>query len=173
MTATSALPSAVDAAPACARCAVLQRTCCQRAEILLTTGDVERIARHTRRETFHERRVPRDLAYRVPDSDDPRWLGYTTAPDGTRRMLVRRADGDCSFLGRLGCELPLAVRPLVCRLYPYDYNESGLTGLDPDYCPTVHLAPQGQPMNVVLDIPATAAEGWRRQLYEELRHGTP
>ena len=28
----------------CARCALAQKTCCQRAEILLTGGDVSRIA---------------------------------------------------------------------------------------------------------------------------------
>ena len=56
----SAEPSAVALAP-CARCASVRRTCCQRADILLTERDVERIsahAAHVNGGDFHERRVP-------------------------------------------------------------------------------------------------------------------
>ena len=157
---------------ACARCATLQKTCCQRAEILLTTGDIARIAHDVGREDFWEQRAPLDPGYTEPDDDDPRWLEYTVATDGRRLVLRRREGGDCSFLGHAGCELSLEVRPLVCRLYPYAYTEWGLIGLDDEYCPRSTLSPQGRPMNEVLDIPMASAESWRRQLYEELRHGT-
>ena len=42
-------------------------------------------------------------------------------------------------------------------------------GEAPDYCPTRVLAPHGEPMTQVLDMDAREAEGWRRQLYAELR----
>jgi|JRYL01.1.fsa_nt_gb Fe-S-cluster containining protein len=164
----------------CARCAAVQRTCCQRAEILVTAGDQARIGAFlaSGRGTpatgdFVERRAPADPEYVRPDPDDPNWLRYTVAADGTRRMLRRAPNGDCTFLGATGCILPETVRPLVCRLYPYSYSERGLDGVDSEYCPTALLAPDGRSMAAVLDIPATTAEGWRRQLYEELRDGTP
>lgn len=156
----------------CARCATLQRTCCQRAEILLTAGDVERIAAHTGTRTFFERRAPSDPGYLDADADDPNWLAYTVRADGTRQVLRKQANGDCGFLGAAGCTLSLQTRPLVCRLYPFAYNESGLQGEDSEYCPTKVLAPRGQPMAEVLDIAVADAQSWHRQLYEELRHGT-
>ena len=156
----------------CARCAAVQRTCCQQAEILVTAGDIERITKQTGKQTFHERRAPSEPSYLDNDADDPNWLAYTVYPSGKRRVLIQQPNGDCGFLGQTGCELSLAVRPLVCRLYPYSYNEQGLTGIDSEYCPTAMLAKSGESMADVLDIPASAAEAWRKQLYEELAHGT-
>jgi len=164
----------------CARCASVQRTCCQRAEILVTAGDVARIGAFLTAGgapgatmDFVERRAPLDPEYVRSDPDDPNWVRYTVAADGTRRMLRKQANGDCTFLGQRGCVLPEDVRPLVCRLYPYFYAEDGLDGVDSEYCPTALLAPDGRSMADVLDIPAAKAEGWRQQLYQELRHGTP
>jgi Fe-S-cluster containining protein len=141
----------------CARCAVTRKTCCQRAEIVVTTGDVARIAAHTNLSGFTQRTRPTDPAYLEPDPDDPNWGRYTIAADGTRRVLVRQdgvnpgasghrgGAGDCTFLGPAGCVLPEDVRPLVCRLYPFMYTERGLDrpdsesgGLDESWCPT-HL----------------------------------
>ena len=165
------MSDAVMAHP-CARCATMQRTCCQRAEILVTEGDVERIARHTGQSDFFERRAPADPSYLDADEDDPNWLRYSVRSDGTRRVLHRQENGDCGFLAANGCTLPLETRPLVCRLYPFAYNESGLVGTDSEYCPTAVLAPEGQPMTAVLGITDDQAQSWQRQLYEELRHGT-
>ena len=120
----------LEGGAACARCATLQRTCCQRAEVVVTTGDLGRIAGHVGRDDFWELRAPLDQAYVEADDDDPNWLAYTVTADGRRRVLRRQANGDCTFLGAQGCVLPLAVRPLVCRLYPYAFNERGLDGLD-------------------------------------------
>lgn len=159
----------------CARCARMQRTCCQRAEILVTTADVARIAAHSGARSFIEQRAPADPAYLEDDPEDPRWKRLTVSPDGTRRMLKRRADGDCTFLGEQGCVLPLDVRPLVCRLYPWSYDQKGLLEEEADYCPTAALKPPQGRMTVLLDIPAAQAEGWRVALYDELerdlRHG--
>jgi len=156
----------------CAQCAAHQATCCERAEILVTLGDVERIRAHLGRDDFVERRVPDDPAYTEPDPDDPEWLGLTTRSDGSRRLLRRKDDRSCTFLASDGCVLPLDVRPLVCRLYPYAFDAGGLVGVDAEYCPTA-LFGHDRTMVEILGIPARAAEEWRVRLYRELRDGTP
>lgn len=166
------IPTATELSP-CARCASLQRTCCQRAEVLVTEGDIARIVAAGRATDFVEHRVPGDPAYSEPDDDDPNWLSYTQRHDGSRRVLRRASSGDCTFLGPQGCVLALEVRPLVCRLYPYEYTETELSGIASDYCPTAVLAPHGERMTDVLGIGADDAERWRQDLYAELRRGEP
>jgi Fe-S-cluster containining protein len=152
----------------CARCAEMQKTCCQNAEVLLTPGDVRRIEAHVGRGDFHEWRRPEDPTYLDQDEDDPNWYRATVAADGTRHVLRRRSDGDCTFLGPKGCTLALEVRPLICRIYPYSFTESGLTGEDADYCPTRLLGDRNGSMLSTLGMDPSSAEQWRRQLYEEL-----
>jgi Fe-S-cluster containining protein len=154
--------------PPCARCARVQQTCCQRAEIVLTRGDVARVRATTGRDDFHAFRRPSDPAYGVPDPDDPNWAAWTVRRDGTRRVLAR-GPGGCTFLGAHGCVLAEASRPLVCRLYPFTYTERAITGVDPDYCPTGLLAPDGRSMADVLGMSRLDAERWREMLYSELR----
>jgi Fe-S-cluster containining protein len=141
----------------CATCAATRKTCCQQAEIVVTSGDVARIAERVGRSDFTRRTRPSDPAYLEADPDDPNWVRYTLAPDGTRLVLAKQDGlqpghsghrgqaGDCTFLGPAGCALPEGVRPLVCRLYPFMYTERGLDGpesasggLDESWCPT-HL----------------------------------
>lgn len=149
----------------------MQKTCCQRAEILVTSGDVARIRAHTQLKDFWELRAPADPAYLDDDADDPNWKRGTVRPDGLRRVLKRRTDGDCGFLGANGCILPEDVRPIVCRLYPWTYNERGLTEEDSEYCPVGTLAPNGGSMLKVLAMDPSRGEAWRAQLYDELRRG--
>ncbi|MCB9879366.1 MAG: YkgJ family cysteine cluster protein [Planctomycetes bacterium] len=153
----------------CARCAAAQKTCCQRAEILVTSGDRARIAAVAGRDDFVERRVPRDQGYFEFDPADPDWLSLTTGADGSRAVLRRRADGDCTFLGERGCVLDEETRPLVCRIYPFTYNHAGITTEDPDYCPTSMLRPPGGSMAALLEMSRARAEAWRAALYRELR----
>ena len=160
-----------EALPPCARCALVQRTCCQRAEILVTEGDVARISATIGRADFHERRAPLDPEYLEEDPEDPSWLRLTVRPDGTRRVLRRQANGDCTFLGPQGCVLELETRPLVCRLYPYAFTESGVDGREEGYCPTALLAPDGRAMVDVLDVAKSDADRWHSTLYDELHHG--
>jgi len=187
----------------CARCAATQKTCCQTAQIVVTSGDVARIAAHTGRLDFAHRAAPLDPSYSDPDPDDPNWVRYTIAQDGTRHVL-RKQDaqspgvgghpgqpGDCTFLGPAGCVLPTPVRPLVCRLYPFMYNEHRLEGpadesggLDETYCPThlfldadrralpastLHPGTPNTTMLTVLQMDPRDGERWRATLYEELR----
>lgn len=155
----------------CARCARTQRTCCQRAEILVTVGDRARIARHTGRADFWHRVRPTDPACYEHDEDDPEWTALTIGADGARAVLKKREGGDCSFLGPAGCALPVEVRPIVCRLYPFTYTAKGLGGEDPDYCPTEMLDPDRRGMLKVLDMDPRDGERWRAMLYDELRSG--
>jgi uncharacterized protein len=151
----------------CVRCARQSKTCCQSCEVYVTPGDVRRIAAHTGREDFHEFRPSGDPIY-THHPDDPNWMPLVFRADGTRRILKRENDGDCTFLGPQGCRLPLEVRPLVCRLYPYDFNEQGIKkGLTPG-CPLELILP-GRTLLDELGMNLADAERWHRQLYEEIR----
>ena len=90
----------------------------------------------------------------------------------TRRILKRGPGGDCTFLGPHGCTLPSDVRPLVCRIYPFDYTEEGLREELARGCP-LHLLPPGQGLIEALRMDRGEAERWHRQLYEEIREEGP
>ncbi len=156
----------------CIRCARHMKTCCQTSEVYATPGDVERIAEHTGQRDFYHFAPPEDPIYLQQD-DDPIWpqLVFKT-PEGVRRVLKRRPDGDCIFLGEQGCILPLETRPLVCRIYPYDYNEQGIKPQLAHGCP-IELLPattgNTDPLLLqALDMKQDAAERWHQQLYAEL-----
>lgn len=153
--------------PLCVRCAQTQRTCCQICEIYITPGDRERIAAYTGESDFHEYRRPVNPEY-LDQDDDPLWAACVFRPDGTRRVLRRTESEGCIFLGANGCRLPLEVRPLVCRLYPFEYTEKGLQSVSGSMCPT-RLLGVGETLLQSLDMDAETAEGWRRQLYAEIR----
>jgi Fe-S-cluster containining protein len=151
----------------CARCARHMKTCCQTPEIYVTPGDFERIASHTGRRDFSHFRIPTDPVYLEVD-DDPVWQEHIFREDKSRRVLKKMPDGDCSFLGPQGCTLPLEVRPLVCRLYPYDYDERGIRDELTRGCPLELLRP-GQKLLEVLGMKIDDARRWHKQLYEEVR----
>ncbi|MEX0703254.1 MAG: YkgJ family cysteine cluster protein [Planctomycetales bacterium] len=155
----------------CARCARHQRTCCQDTEIYVTPGDVRRIAAETGRSDFVEFRPPRDPVYAAVD-DDPSWQATVFRPDGTRRVLVQRGDGDCGFLGPQGCTLSASARPLVCRLYPFDYTAASIRPQPANGCPRELLAP-GDDLLQVLDMLFADAVRWHGQLYAEIAEDRP
>ena len=152
----------------CVRCARKRKTCCQLCEVYVTPGDVARIAAHTGQQDFTEFLPAGDTVYTDHD-DDPIWMQLVFRADGTRRVLQRHPDGDCTFLGPQGCRLPLEVRPLVCRLYPYEYTAEGIK---PDElsngCPMELVRPQ---LGLIgeLGMNLLDARRWHRQLYEEIR----
>lgn len=152
-------------APLCARCNSVQKTCCQVREIYTTPGDAARIAAFTGRDDFVRMAPPDDPDY-LDQEDDPEWYRVFDG-EGRRRVLTRKGNGDCTFLGERGCTLPGDVRPLTCRMYPFGYSA---VGLEPDaehMCPTPLLRP-GQALLRVLDMHEAEAEGWRAQLYLEI-----
>lgn len=151
----------------CARCAAHQKTCCQSREIYTTPGDVERIAAHTGRRDFYAFRIPDNPEY-LDQDDDPAWRDHVFRADSSRRTLNRQPNGDCTFLGPVGCVLPTEVRPLVCRIYPYDYTESGILGELAEGCP-LHLLQPGQGLLQALDMKLADAVRWHGMLYAEIR----
>ncbi len=150
----------------CVRCARHMKTCCQTSEVYTTPGDVRRIAEFTGKSEFTEFRGADDPVYLEQD-DDPVWLENVFRADGSRRVLKRRTNGDCTFLGAQGCVLPLETRPLICRIYPYDYTADGLRERLAQGCPT-ELIPPGQTLLEALDIQRSDAERWHQQLYQEV-----
>jgi Fe-S-cluster containining protein len=150
----------------CAKHALVERTCCQTSEVFVTEGDRRRIAEHTGRADFWEDRVPCDPSY-LDQEDDPAWLLGAFGPDGSRPILRRAADGSCTFLGSKGCTLPVGVRPLVCRLYPFEYTEEGIRGVG-GRCPP-YVVPPGSTLLDTLGMRRADAERWHGILYRELR----
>lgn len=153
----------------CVRCARHQRTCCQTAEVYVSPGDQQRIEQFTGRDPaeFVEFRAPVNPVYADQD-DDPVWQRHVFRADGSRRILKRLASGDCSFLGPQGCVLPLEIRPIVCRMYPYQYNADGVIDGMSTGCPTELLRP-GWGLIEELGMNIDDAQRWHRQLYEELQ----
>ena len=149
----------------CCRCSQNGASCCKGTQILLTIGDVRRIARFLDTFNFFAFEVP-DPVYRDP-GDDPAWLTLTVGPDGRRRVLKRTPDKSCFMLAENGCLLPISARPLICRLHPYTYREADISGIDP-------TCPMSREDNwpVLLEQMGMAlfeAREWHRLLYRELR----
>lgn len=151
----------------CARCAALQRTCCQHRDIYVTLQDVNRIARFAGRVEFWEFRIPENPDY-FDAVDDPLWIERVVRLDHSRRVLKQQPNGDCCFLGAAGCFLPLEVRPLVCRLHPCDYDERGIKPELAAECPW-EVLPPGESKLFAVRLSAADADRWHRQLYEEIR----
>lgn len=155
----------------CARCACVQKTCCQDSEIFVTLGDVARIREHTGADAFWQYAVPTDPVY-LNEHDDPIWMENAFQPDGTRRVLQKMANDDCTFLTSSGCCLPLEVRPLVCRLYPYDYTADGLKSEPASGCPR-QLLRDGESVFEAVGVERESALRWHRMLYDELLQERP
>jgi Fe-S-cluster containining protein len=142
------------------------KTCCQTAEVFVTLGDVRRIEQESGRDDFHELRHPEHPVYR-PDDSDTIWRDKAFQPDGSRRVLKHQDNGDCTFLGPAGCVLPLEIRPLICRIYPFDYDADGLLDDLARGCP-LELVRPGMELIEELEMNREQAENWRKQLYAEL-----
>ncbi len=150
----------------CVRCARHQRTCCQDSEIYVSLADVRRIQPFAEGVEFTEFRAP---GYPVHEQqiEDPFWHKHVFQPDGTRRVIKQVNNGDCFFLGPNGCRLPVENRPIVCRLYPFDYTAEGLKPQPVSGCPLELLAP-GAELLPTLGMDRDEAERLRAQLYEEM-----
>ena len=153
--------------PFCARCARFIKNCCQVPDVYVTLDDVERIVHGTGRRDFFEFRVSSDPSY-VEQLDDPTWREFVIRPDGSRRVLKHTNEGNCTFLGLSGCLVDLEVRPLVCRLYPFDYTGNGIKEQPAPGCPTFLLGPE-QDLFQTLGMTREDACRWHKQLYDEIR----
>jgi Fe-S-cluster containining protein len=142
------------------------RTCCQGTEVLVTEGDRVRIRAFTGRDDFWADDWPRDPAY-CDDGSDPGWVRAFHV-DGSRPVLNHRPGTlDCTFLGPQGCTLPYDVRPLVCRLFPYAYDEHGVDPTPMSLCPP-EVIPPGSTALEMLDMRLDLAQQWHAQLYAEI-----
>lgn len=150
----------------CAHCAERGRTCCQDTQIFLSAGDLERIGP---REAFWEYAAPSEENYRPDFEHDAVW-GRIFGADGRRRVLRHQGGGDCHFLTATGCRLPADVRPLVCRLYPFDYNHVAIKGTYGHLCPEPDNGPL---LLAMLGMNRDLAEGWRSLLYREIAQEFP
>lgn len=152
----------------CAICARRGKTCCQGTDrdIYITPGDLKRIQAAVGESNFYEFRKPTDMDY-YPDEKDPLWKSYVFRPDGSRRVLKRTRSGDCTFLAETGCRLAMAVRPLICRLFPYDYNAEGLYVEPSPGCPVDQVEP-GHSLIQDLDMNPDDAPVWHHALYSEI-----
>lgn len=150
----------------CARCAKHTTTCCQKTDIYVTLGDVRRISNHSGKVDFFEFRRP---AYSVDDQqvEDPFWYEHVFREDGQRRVLKHQPDGNCFFLGPHGCTLSDETRPLICRLYPFDYNAEQILPRLASGCPVELLRPE-QSLIDELQMDVNRAEQIRRLLYVEM-----
>ena len=151
----------------CVRCAGRGPTCCEGSDrdIFITRGDVERIQTISGSADFYEFRKPLNPDYLDPD--DPVWTRHVFRKDSSRRVIRRNASGTCMFLSKIGCMLPLQTRPLVCRLFPYQYSQKGLADEMADECPR-DLLGEGESLAVALGIHREDAVLWHQLLYQEI-----
>lgn len=151
----------------CARCAMAGKTCCQGREIYITPGDVRRISAVAGDLQFVEWTRTTDPSY-LDQDDDPVWREHVFHSDGSRRILKFDAGGDCIFLDSRGCRLPMAVRPLLCRLHPFTYTADHIDAEPDEGCPR-HLLVSGESVFEAVQTSLALAQQWHRQLYEEIR----
>lgn len=144
-------------------------TCCRRTEIFLTLGDVRRIRQACGNDDFFEMRAT--VAKMAPHpSLDPLWDRAHAA--GSRRVLRHVNDEDCLFLTPTGCRLTLEARPLVCRLYPYEYNPVAIKGVYAPLCPRAESENPAL-LLALLGMRRDEAEEWRKLLYSEIEEEFP
>lgn len=147
----------------CVECAGAGRTCCEHVLVYLTIGDLARISHFTKSEDFFSFEA---ITERYECEDDPNWLILTCGVDG-RRRVVKQAEGQkCMFLAENGCSLPMRVRPLLCRIYPYDFLKTGIVGIDSD-CPISEMHDREHILES-LGMAYGRVEQWRRILYDEI-----
>jgi len=112
--------------PACARCMkALGKTCCEPRGTehlaMVTRADIARISEYTR---LAARRFTQEDGVNEADAADfearwPLYRGYFRRGPVRTTLLAR--NGACVFHEPTrGCTLPLDVRPMACRLYPFD-----------------------------------------------------
>ncbi len=138
----------------------------------MSRNDEARIRRTIGDEAFTEYAPPADPDYLPDPALDPVWHRIFAADGGRRRILAHRPGGDCHFLTPTGCRLALEVRPMVCRLYPYDYDDRTIKGVNGHFCPEPE---RDNPALLLAELTMNRdqAEAWRRELYRDIREEFP
>jgi Fe-S-cluster containining protein len=148
----------------CAECSQTEGSCCETAQVYITREDAARVEKYLGHSDFYVYEKADEAFETCPE--EPLWPSYVTRADGTRRVLRRKENKHCSLLGEHGCSLPSEVRPLICRLYPYEYTKEKIVGMCRS-CP-VSRKYEGIIPLVELDMDPVSAERLRVQLYEQV-----
>jgi uncharacterized protein len=159
----------------CEICARKQITCCEREhiEVPLTAGDIRRIAGFTGRNDFYNLLPIREelkKVYENPQNVRPGgeiYVRHLFDAEGRRNVLAKRDSHSCLFLSADGCELPPDVRPLACRLYPYDWNDDAEIWIDAGYCPHGHFADEEE-LKSSICLPEAEARRLVELFYREI-----
>ncbi|MBN2065048.1 MAG: YkgJ family cysteine cluster protein [Sedimentisphaerales bacterium] len=148
----------------CLDCAANDQSCCEGKQIYITLGDVQRIREFGIKEEFHTFE-PLGEDY-LTGGGDPGWNPLILNEDGNRRILAVKADGNCMFLSDKGCTLPGNVRPLLCRIYPYDFTGPSITGM----CQGCPISKQENWLDILnsSQMNLETAKAWVEQLYDEI-----
>jgi len=157
----------------CEQCKKLDKTCCQLGSgvVLITDGDIKRISSFTKDVYFWKFEEPKDyLLNRIKSSYDPKMRFYALSNDFKVQTLKHKENGDCIFLSISGCALPMEIRPLHCRIHPYEFVEEQVVGITFAHCP-VHLLEKRGDLPDELNIRYDDAEKWVKMFYGELREG--
>jgi Fe-S-cluster containining protein len=156
----------------CIACARKGQSCCTNVHIYLTRGDIERIRQQCPSEDFFAT-APLTDDYE-DGGGDPDWNPAILDAEGKRRVMRQQTNGGCHFLTPTGCRLPSVVRPLLCRIYPYEFRSWQLSGISP-CCP---VASQSDWLRILeeSEMKQANARTWVAQLKEEIfaeKHDTP
>lgn len=116
-------------------------------------------------------RAPRNPEY-LPDPGDPVWASAFFGTDLRRRVVKTSPKGECCFFTPAGCMLPCMVRPLVCRIFPYEYDFRDLRGLSGD-CPRELVRPGRTLIEELSMEDLEQVRRWHRMLYEEIIENVP
>ncbi len=152
----------------CQHCSTIQKTCCQQSDIIATDKDIERISSKGYKDFYG---FYKPQSYDYGQEEDPNWDKYTINKNGTMQMINKTPEGNCIFLGSYGCLLDLETRPVICRIYPYYYNEEQILELDPYKCPKGVIQSDEEWLKTNLSVDSQSAEKWRKQFYLELKEG--
>lgn len=159
----------------CSECAKLQTTCCEdvRSEIGVTSGDIRRILEFTGRNDFyHLMPVLEENKYILEnpaniEKGSEVYVRYFFDDQGRRNVLKKNEKKACCFLSQDGCALPLDIRPIMCRLYPYHWDDDGNIEITAFGCPK-SLFKDEQEIRAELCIPEEEAKKLITVFYAEI-----
>ena len=148
----------------CLDCAAKNRSCCGNVNIYLTLADVERIASCGVVEDFYSLE-PLTAEY-LDGGGDPNWNALILDESGRRRVVRQKPDGNCVFLSDTGCRLASDKRPLLCRIFPFEFLGEKIIGIS-DYCP-VSAVDNWQEVLNESEMNTESSLKWIKQLYREI-----
>lgn len=148
----------------CLDCAAKKRSCCGNVNIYITQADVDRIRLAGVDHDFFSLET---LSEEYLDGGgDPAWNPLILDESGRRRVLLQQSGGNCIFLSSTGCRLASNVRPLLCRIYPFEFLGEKIVGIS-HYCP-VSLEQNWQEILNMSEMNSVSALEWIKQLYREI-----